>query len=84
MDYFRDKSILIPPYSFIDLSKIETKLIDTCVFQRLYSIKQLSYAYVVYTSTIHTRLEHSLGCFYIANRMCHEMGIVGERKMSEL
>ena len=79
-DYFRHKSIRDPLYGFVDLSKIETSLLDTSVFRRLHSIKQLSHAYVVYPSAIHTRLEHSLGCLYIANRMCYELEINGEEK----
>lgn len=70
---FRYKSIRDPLYGFIDLSKLETRILDTVVFRRLHSIKQLSHAYVVYPSAIHTRLEHSLGCLYVANRMCDEL-----------
>lgn len=71
--YFRHKSIRDPLYGFIDLSELETRILDTAVFRRLHSIKQLSHAYVVYPSAIHTRLEHSLGCLYVANRMCEEI-----------
>ena len=77
-NYFRHKSIRDPLYGFVNLSEKETRLLDTSVFRRLHSIKQLSHAYVVYPSAIHTRLEHSLGCLYVANKMCHELEIKGE------
>ncbi len=79
-DYFRQKSVRDPLYGFIDLSKIETKLVDTSVFRRLHSIKQLSHAFVVYPSAIHTRLEHSLGCLHIANKMCYELDLTDEER----
>lgn len=79
-DYFRYKSIRDPLYGFIDLSELETKLIDTIIFRRLQFIKQLSHAYVVYPSAIHTRFEHSLGALFIADKMCDELGIESERK----
>ncbi len=79
-NYFRDKSIRDPLYGFIDLSEKETKLIDTIAFRRLQFIKQLSHAYVVYPSAIHTRFEHSLGAMFIADKICSELDIQGEPK----
>lgn len=72
--YFRSKAIRDPLYGFIDLSELETKIIDTGIFRRLQFIKQLSHAYVVYPSSIHTRFEHSLGTAYVSNIMANELG----------
>lgn len=71
---FRHKSVRDPLYGFIGLSEKETRLVDTPLFQRLRSIKQLSHAFVAYPSAIHTRFEHSLGCMHIAGKMCDELG----------
>lgn len=79
-DYFRFKSIRDPLYGFIDISKIEIRLIDSEYFRRLQSIKQLSHAYVVYPSAIHTRFEHSLGALYVVDRMCSQLNYSPERK----
>lgn len=79
-DYFRFKSIRDPLYGFIDLSKTETELIDTDYFRRLQDIKQLSHAYLVYPSAIHTRFEHSLGALYVADRMCSQLNFLPKRK----
>jgi len=72
--YFRSKAIRDPLYGFIDLSELETKVIDTEIFRRLQFIKQLSHAYVVYPSAIHTRFEHSLGTNFVSNIMANELG----------
>ena len=72
--YFRSKAIRDPLYGFIDLSKLETKIIDAEIFRRLQFIKQLSHAYLVYPSSIHTRFEHSLGTLHVSNIMANELG----------
>ncbi len=79
-NYFRYKSIRDPLYGFIDLSKKEIEVIDSPSFRRLQNIKQLSHAFVVYPSAIHTRFEHSLGAVHIASRMCDQLDILGEQK----
>lgn len=73
-NYFRFKAIRDPLYGFIDLSELETKIIDTEIFRRLQFIKQLSHAYVVYPSATHTRFEHSLGTTYVSDIMANELG----------
>ena len=72
-DYFRKKAIRDPLYGFIDVSDLELRVIDSEVFRRLLSIKQLSHAYVVYPTAIHSRFEHSLGTMHIADRMAQEL-----------
>ena len=56
------------------LSELETKIIDSEVFRRLQFIKQLSHAYLVYPSAIHTRFEHSLGTAHASDIMAKELG----------
>ena len=70
---FRHKTIRDPLYGFVEISERETQVIDTDVFRRLQYIKQLSHAYVVYPSAVHTRFEHSLGTTHIAGRLCSEL-----------
>jgi len=77
---FRYKSIRDPLYGFIDLSETETKVIDTTVFRRLLNIKQLSHAFVVYPTAIHTRFEHSLGATHLSDRVCQQLGFPDEIK----
>jgi len=51
------------------ISKLECKIIDTRVFQRLRSIKQLGTSYLVYPSALHTRFEHSIGTLQEAEKI---------------
>ncbi|MCK4613628.1 MAG: hypothetical protein KAU14_02400, partial [Thermoplasmata archaeon] len=53
----------------IEITKLETKLIDTEIFQRLHGIKQLGPTYLVYPDAKHTRFEHSLGVLYVAQKI---------------
>ena len=46
---------------------------DSKAFRRLQNIKQLSHAFVVYPSAVHTRFEHSLGALHVADRMCQQL-----------
>lgn len=78
--YFHHKSIRDPLYGFVDLTKCETNIIDTAVFRRLHSIKQLSHAYVVYPSAIHTRFEHALGVTHLADRMAQQLDFNNDRR----
>ncbi len=77
---FHHKSIRDPLYGFVDLTERETKIIDTGVFRRLHSIKQLSHAYVVYPSAIHTRFEHALGVTYLADRMSRQLDFCNDKR----
>ena len=81
---YRYKSIRDPLYGFIDLSKLETEIIDTRLFRRLQFIKQLSHAYVAYPSSIHTRFEHSLGTLYVSNIMAMELKFTKEEDIERI
>ena len=77
---FQFTSIRDPLYGFIDLSETETKIIGSPAFRRLLNIKQLSHAFVVYPTAIHTRFEHSLGVVHLADRVCTQLGFDEEKK----
>ena len=51
-------------------------MVDTAIFQRLRSIRQLALANLVYLSgAIHTRIERSLGVCYISRLLGRSLGI---------
>ena len=67
MTNFNDKHISDPVYKTIGLSKLETEIIDTPVFQRLRRVKHLGLVSLVYPGADFSRFDHSLG-------VCHIMG----------
>lgn len=57
------------------------EIVDSSEFQRLNRIKQLSCEYLVFPGATHTRLSHSIGCYFVMEKLIdhfsqvlHEMG----------
>jgi HD superfamily phosphohydrolase len=48
--------------------------------QRLHGVHQLGLAYLVFPGAHHTRMEHSLGTYYLAGRMANALGLKKEEK----
>lgn len=57
----------------IEVSRVETAILDTDVFQRLHKIKQLGPSYLVYPCAKHTRFDHSLGTLYMAQYLINQV-----------
>lgn len=74
------KPVRDPLYGFVGLTEREDKVLDTFAMQRLARIKQLGHTYIVYPSSVHTRLEHSLGTLNVAGRMCDQLEIKDQEK----
>ncbi len=58
-----------PIHGDIELSSLETALIDLPAMQRLRGIKQLGTAYLVYPGALHTRFDHAIGVCALAHRI---------------
>jgi len=58
-----------PLYGFINIEEPFKSLIETQEFQRLRNIKQLGLSYLIYPSANHSRFEHSIGAFYLAQKI---------------
>jgi HD superfamily phosphohydrolase len=58
-----------PIHGDIDLSSLETAVLDLPVMQRLRGIKQLGTAHLVYPGALHTRFDHSIGVCAVAHRI---------------
>lgn len=61
--------ILDNVHGFIPYTAAEKKIIDTQLFKRLQSIKQLSVVNWVFPGSEHTRFIHSLGVMHLADKM---------------
>ena len=64
----------------IKLSAIFSELIETPELQRLYNIKQLGLAHLVFPGAHHTRLEHSLGAYHLAYKTADALGLATDEK----
>jgi len=64
----RSKIIRDPIHGNIKLKGLFLELLESTEIQRLYNIKQLGFADLVFPGAHHTRLEHSLGTFHMAVR----------------
>ena len=66
-------------HDWVEVDGVAEALLDTPAVQRLRHIKQLSTIRLVYPSANHTRFEHSLGVYHLANRALDNLGVTGAR-----
>tara|TARA_Y100000588_G_scaffold212970_1_gene227018 strand:+ start:34 stop:1182 length:1149 start_codon:yes stop_codon:yes gene_type:complete len=72
-----------PIHDYIDLTSLETKLVDTPAYQRLRWIRQLGPVNLVYPGANHTRHEHSMGTCHVVGRMADSADIdLEERQLA--
>ena len=55
-----------PIHGDIHIDKLAQELLDTAAMQRLRNIKQLGFTYLIYPGCVHTRFDHSLGTYHMA------------------
>ncbi|MFB6126063.1 MAG: HD domain-containing protein [Halolamina sp.] len=64
-------------HDHIEVEGVAAALLDTPAVQRLRHIKQLGTVQLVYPSANHTRFEHSLGVYHLAERALDHLGVAG-------
>ena len=69
----RSKIIRDPIHGNIKFDGFFIELLDTLEIQRLYNIKQLGFAHLVFPGAHHTRLEHSFGVYNIAKMLAESL-----------
>jgi len=69
------KSIFDPVHGTVVLDAPALALVNTPEFQRLWGIRQTGFAHLVFPGANHTRLEHSLGTYWVAGRMAERLGL---------
>ena len=72
------KSIFDPVHGPISLHPSAVALLATPEFQRLWGIRQTGFAHLVFPGANHTRLEHSLGTYWVAGQMSGRLGLPDE------
>ena len=66
-------------HDHIEIHGVAEELLDTPPVQRLRRIGQLGTVDLVYPSANHTRFEHSLGVYHLADRALDHLGIEGKQ-----
>lgn len=56
-------------HGYIGLSRFALEIINTSIFQRLASLKQLGPCRYIYSNAVHTRYEHSIGTYHLAGEL---------------
>ena len=74
------KTIRDPIHGDIKIDGIFLDLIEAPEIQRLYNIKQLGFAHLVFPGAHHTRLEHSLGTYYMAYKAAEKLNLKEKEK----
>jgi len=77
-----NKTIRDPVHGDIKIDGMFLELIEAPEIQRLYNIKQLGFANLVFPGAHHTRLEHSLGAFYISSKAAEKLDL--DEKQSKI
>ncbi len=77
------KTIFDPIHGPISLDGTSLELVATPEFQRLWGIRQTGFAHLVFPGANHTRLEHSLGTYWVAREMAGRVGL-SERETERL
>ena len=72
------KVVRDPIHGNIQIRDYFVDLLETPEVQRLYNIKQLGFAHLVFPGAHHTRLEHSLGVYKIASRAVALLSLILE------
>jgi uncharacterized protein len=72
------KSIFDPVHGPISLDGVALGLVATREFQRLWAVRQTGFAHLVFPGANHTRLEHSLGTYWVAGQMAARLGLPAE------
>jgi HD superfamily phosphohydrolase len=73
------KTIKDSVHDHIEVAGVARDLLDTAPVQRLRHVRQLGTVELVYPSANHTRFEHSLGVYHLADRALSQLKIEGRQ-----
>ena len=75
------KQIKDPVHGYIEVPDELIPLLDSPLVQRLHTIKQLGFSYLVYPGANHTRFEHSLGTLHLAHEVANHIGLENDETL---
>ena len=76
------KIIHDPVHGNIRVDGVFLDILDRHEMQRLRSVKQLDFGYLVFPGANHTRFEHSLGVYHLAGKMADAIELSDEDSMT--
>ncbi|MCK9323641.1 MAG: HD domain-containing protein [Candidatus Methanomethylophilaceae archaeon] len=76
------KIIHDPVHGNIKVNGVFLDILDRHEMQRLRSVKQLDFGYLVFPGANHTRFEHSLGVYHLAGSMADAIGLSEKDSMT--
>lgn len=71
----RHKTIRDSIHGDVKIEGVFVDLLETPELQRLYNIKQLGFAHLVFPGAHHTRFEHSLGTYHMASKTADALNL---------
>ncbi len=74
------KDIQIPIHGSISVTHMAKYFINNRFFQRLKNLKQLGVCDYIFPGATHTRFEHSLGTYHLADRIMHRIKDIADNK----
>jgi HD superfamily phosphohydrolase len=78
MPHVKDRVFRDPVHGLIEFKGVDrpiADLLDTLAMQRLRRIKQMGFAWLVYSGAEHSRFGHALGAFHIAQRVTRRLDL---------
>ena len=72
---YETKIVRDPIHGNISINNIFNSILETPEIQRLYNIKQLGLAHLVFPGAHHSRLEHSLGAYHLAYQAASQLNL---------
>jgi HD superfamily phosphohydrolase len=62
-------------HGYINLNRVETRILETLYYQRLRWIRQLGFSFYIYPGATHTRHAHALGVSHVMDRILKALNI---------
>lgn len=70
-----DKKVIFDNiHGYINLNRVEARILETSYYQRLRWIRQLGFSFYIFPGATHTRHAHALGVLHVMDRILRSIG----------